>query len=46
LRGASFSHGIKAVQTAEGVKLDIPGQGTMTFRQAVASGLIKVSRGR
>jgi hypothetical protein len=46
LLSASFSHGIKAVQTAEGVKLDIPRSGTMSFRQAVASGLIKVSRGR
>jgi len=33
LLGASFGHGIKAVQTAEGVKLDILARsGTMSFR--------------
>lgn len=44
LLGARFGNGIKARQTSDGVVLDIPNQGTMSFKQAVASGLVKVSR--
>jgi len=46
LLGASFGNGIKARQTGEGVLLDIPNHGSMSFKMAVASGLIKVGHGR
>lgn len=44
IMSANFGSGIRAVKTDKGVLLDVPNHGRMTLRDAVARGIVRVSR--